>query len=113
MNKALKELYDRAEERIAGRYDEFLIISDNKAYDGFFGKNGYNSMTLLGFDKSTKTWYKISSRVADVIDSYEPMTWSIDIPTEYNCVRIFFRKPVYIHDTIPLSSVRVFNNKEI
>ena len=54
MKKKLKELIANAEPRLAGRYDMFLIVSENKPYGGAYGKNGYNFMTILGFDDSTK-----------------------------------------------------------
>ena len=112
MNKALKELYDNAEPRLAGRYDWFLVVSDNKKYSGFCGENGYNSMTLLGYDSTTQKYYKVTSQMADVFYTIDKMTWNIDIPTKYNCVRIFFNGSVYITDNIPISSVRLSDTKE-
>ena len=112
MKKKLKELIANAEPRLAGRYDMFLIVSENKPYGGAYGKNGYNFMTVLGFDDSTKKWYKVSASIADVLVSFDKMSWNIDIPTCYNCVRIWFDHPVYINMDIRVSSVRVSNQQE-
>lgn len=113
MKKKLKELIESAESRLAGKYDAFLIVSENKPYNGFYEKTGYNFMTVLGFDGDDGKWYKVSINYSDVMTTYDKMSWNIDIPTEYNCVRIWFSHPVYINSDIQLSSIRVDNQPNL
>ena len=105
MKKALKELLEKAEPRVAGRYDAFLIIDDHKQYNGFWGKNGFNSMTILGYDSTTQKYYLISSGIADVIYTLDKIAWNIDISSSLGCVHIWFSSPVYIHNDLAISSV--------
>lgn len=108
MKKKLKELIASAPHRIAGRYDAFLVIDEKTEYD----HNGYNIMTVLGYDETTETWYNVSEHGADVLCTFCKMSWNIDIPAEYGCTRIWFDKPVYINFDFPCSSVRVADQHE-
>ena len=105
MKKALKELIANAERRVAGRYDAFLIIDDHKPYSGFWGKNGFNSMTILGYDSTTQKYYLISSGIADIIYTSDKISWNIDISSSLGCVHIWFNSPVYITNDLAISSV--------
>ena len=107
MKKKLKELIENAKPRLAGRYDMFLIVNEQKPYNGFYGNTGYNFMTILGYDETTKEWYRVSEHYSDVLNSFDKMSWNIDIPSAYGCVRIWFDYPVYINTDVKLSSVRL------
>ncbi|MBO4542343.1 MAG: hypothetical protein J5725_04090 [Bacteroidales bacterium] len=113
MKKALKELLEKAEPRVAGRYDAFLIIDDHKQYNGFWGKNGFNSMTILGYDKTTQQHYLISTKMSDVLTTFDKMSWNIDIPSNYGCIRIWFDHPVYITLDTAISSIRVDSEEQM
>ena len=47
MKKALKELIQKAEVRTSGEFDSIMIVPKGK-YDGFWGKNCYDNMLVLG-----------------------------------------------------------------
>ena len=113
MKKALKELLEKAEPRVVGRYDAFLIIDDHKHYNGFWGKNGFNSMTILGYDKTMQQYYLISTKISDVLTTFDKMSWNIDIPSNYGCIRIWFDHPVYITLDTAISSIRVESEEQM
>jgi hypothetical protein len=113
MKKALKELIDNAERRVAGRYDSFLIVDDHKPYGGAFGKNGFNSMTILGYDNTTQKYYLITTGMSDVLYTFDKMSWNIDIPSNYGCMRIWFDHPVYITLDMALSSIQVISEAQM
>ncbi len=93
MKKELKQLIESAEQYNAQLLDELLIIPSGKAYNGFWGKNGYNKIILLGINKRDYKVYRIDTDIQhDVIsfDYLKEIGIKIDIPEEYNCVRLFF-----------------------
>ena len=113
MKRALKELIATAERRVAGRYDSFLVVDDHKLYNGVFGKNGFNSMTILGYDNTTQQHYLISTKMSDVLTTFDKMSWNIDIPSDYGCIRIWFDHPVYITLDTAISSIRVESEEQM
>lgn len=106
MKKALKELIENTEFKRKGKFSNFIIVS-NGVYDGFWGKNGYNNILLLGFDAEDKKYYKItdSADVFSIFDFKEIYSFSLEIPSEYGVPRIWFTKPVFIDNTVPISTV--------
>ena len=108
MKKALKELLENAEEKRVGHFHNLLIVS-NGVYDGFWGKNGYNNIILLGYVASDTKYYKITES-ADIFNIFDLgrnnfRTLNIDIPTEYGVPRIWFNKPIFIDYSAPISGV--------
>lgn len=106
MTDKLKELIEKAPVKRKGTFKNFMIVS-NGAYDGFFGKNGFDSIILLGFDVETKEYVKITD-YADVFDIFnvgEHIGFNLDIPTEYGIPRIWFGKPVHIDNELNTSTV--------
>ena len=106
MTDKLKELIEKAPIKRKGTFKDFLIVS-NGLYDGFWGVTGFNSIILLGFDLETDQYVKITDH-ADVFDIYnvgENISFSFDIPTEYEIPRIWFSKPIRIDNELNVSSV--------
>lgn len=104
MRKALKEIIDTAEERSVGYFDLLMFVS-NGIYNGFWGKNGYDKILILGYVRSELKWF-IISRDDDVFSIYQLNgTFNLDINSEYGVPTIWFNKPVYIDDSMHLSSV--------
>lgn len=105
MRKALKEIIDTAEERLVGDFDYLMIVS-NGIYDGFWGKNGYDNILILGYVRTEKKWF-IISRYGDVFCMYYPImgTFTLDINHKYGVPTIGFVKPIHIDNTEQLSSV--------
>ena len=103
MNKAQKELIEKAIKYNGEPIDSLYIISEDRLYNGFWGKNGYNGMIIIAYSKSTKEYYKWDSYPRDVIDCCKELQFGIDIPNDTNCVRLFFHKPITLQ-TAQLSS---------
>ena len=96
MKKALKELIENAQEYNGELLTSLLIIPSGKLYDGFWGKNGYEYVNVIGckMDGGQRTHYKITIDKADVVNVLAVEIDSIDIPHELGCVKISFNKPI-------------------
>lgn len=104
MRKALKKIIDTAEERSVGYFDSLMFVP-NGIYNGFFGKNGYDNILILGYVRSEQKWF-IVSRYDDVFSIYQLNgTFNLEINSAYGVPTIWFNKPVYIDDSMHLSSV--------
>lgn len=99
MKKQLKELIENAPYRIVGDYRCLMIIS-NGTYNGFWGKNGYNNILVLGQDDKENQWYKIAEYV-DVltIEHIGNCSCNVDIPEAYGMPVLWFRRPIHIENT--------------
>lgn len=98
MKKKLKELIENSPYRQVGDYDYLMTIS-NGIYKGFWGKNGYNNILVLGRDWKTLKWYKITDDV-DVlrIENIGRYGLNVEIPTEYGMPCMWFHTPIHIED---------------
>lgn len=80
-------------------YSEFLIIPKEKKYDGFWGENGYNEILILAGSLDKNEW-KIVSSDSDVLNLMDLKNANFDVPTDYECLRLFFGHPVKITSTL-------------
>lgn len=102
MNDKLKELIKKASCKPVGYFTSLMFISNGK-YDGFWKENGYDNILILGY--SDGEWYRVSE-YGDVFNIYRTlMNFNLDIPTEYGVPRIWFDEPIYIDNSLELSSV--------
>lgn len=86
MKKALKELIENAIEKRTGDFYAFLMIPNGR-YDGFWGKNGYDNILLLGQSKDDHKWYKIADHIDAVHFFYPPsLNWEINSRYGVPCV---------------------------
>lgn len=99
MNKACKELIENAQTYNCQEIKTLYIINSGRLYNGLWGKNGYNNIIVLGEAKD-KNFYILSSKhqtdVVNVQSLFENETCSIDISGKYNCVRVWFNKPLIV-----------------
>lgn len=102
MKKALKELLEKAPVKLVGDFRSFMVIS-NDVYDGFWGRNGYNNIILLGSSCDGK-WFRISE-YADVFFAYDIRSLNVDISTEYGVPKFWFDQPIHIDYTLQTSSI--------
>ena len=110
MKKALKELIENAPRRDCGEYVYFLLIPTNRMYNGFFGKNGYNNMIVLGYDKAEKKHYRLDKESgSDDFSIWDVYGTQMDVPNEYGCVRVHFREPLRVD--YPQSSVMAYGKR--
>lgn len=104
MTDKLRKLIDNATFRPVGTFDKLMFVS-NGTYDGFWGVNGYDHILVLGWERKTNTWYRISA-YGDKFDIYKTGAgFNLDIPTEYGVPCIWFNRPIYIDNTLGVSSV--------
>lgn len=104
MKKALKELIAEAPMKTKGTFSVLMAVP-NGIYNGFFGKNGYYNIMLLGLDAEDKEWYKISDKGDLFYISRTMMSFDLDISTTYGVPTISFGKPVYIDNSQELSTI--------
>lgn len=106
MTEILKKLIETAPTKRCGKFINFMFVS-NGEYDGFWGKNGYDSMIIFGYDLELEKYVKITD-YADVFNIYRlngNNSFSLDIPTEYGIPRIWFSTPIRIDNELDISSV--------
>lgn len=98
MKKALKELIENAPVKRTGKFVELMFVDGGK-YGGFYGKNGFDKMIVLGRDADEDiTWYKIVTEKdeCDKFDIYSKIMskrapgFNLDIITVYGAPRIWF-----------------------
>ena len=73
------------------------IIPTGKKYKDSLGINGYNSMILIG-ETCDDQYYYLNKDQIDILLFYyvKDLVRGIDIPSETNCVRLQFGKPVRV-----------------
>lgn len=93
MKKALKELIENAEIKRVGEFHAFLTIP-NGIYKGFWGKNGFDKILLLGQCSDGK-WYKIADEI-DAIHFFYPPALNWEISSKYGVTSFWARAPISI-----------------
>ena len=58
---------------------------------------------MLAYNKQDETWYRVSYESCDNVFISDIHNFSMDVPREYGCVRIWFNSEVRL--TPPASSV--------
>ena len=110
MKEELKDLIDNAPIVEEGLFKHFLIVPSDTVYDGFWGKNGYDNIIVLGefADDSAEQGYKGYGRIdqysgSDAFHITSILNANIDIPSEFGCVRLWFNEPISV--SYPASSI--------
>lgn len=98
MTDAFKELLENAPVRKSGLFNRFMFAS-NGIYDGFWGKNGYDNIIVLGQATEDDLWYRIACEVDAFNISFKESytSVSIDIPSEFGVPCLFFHKPIQVN----------------
>ena len=105
MTEKEKKLIERAiiledeKEMFNLNYKSIYIINSGKLYDGFWGKNGYKSIIVLGLDEEERLINISRNYQCDVFDiktQYEFGYPRFDIPKDDNCFRIFLLERKYV-----------------
>lgn len=104
MTDKLKNLISNAPKKPVGTFDKLMFVS-NGIYDGFWGENGYDHILILGWERATNEWFKVSE-YGDKFDIYETGPWfNLDIPTDYGVPVIWFNRPIHINNSLGVSNV--------
>lgn len=91
MKAKLKELIENALPFQEGEYNEFLIIPSGKEYNGFWCKNGYDNIIVLGKKQFETEWVRIDEGSTDDFSlSFNHYLGGLnfDIPHELGCIRL-------------------------
>ena len=117
MNKSI----EKAEDYELGKpLSSIYIISTNKLYDGFWEKNGYNGIIIIGVGYiEDKLYFVNRDYECDVIDFsfigvghfINVRRMGIEIPHDKNCIHIWFDKPICFKDL--LSTMEMMERMEI
>lgn len=110
MKKALKELIENAEVKMVGEFSAFLTIP-NGIYEGFWGKNGYDNILLLGQSTEDGKWYRIADTIYAIHLCYPPsLNWKIS--SKYGVPSFWTTEPISIHYDGFTSSVIACSNEK-
>ena len=112
MKKALKELIENAADKREGYFSSFIFIPDG-IYNGFWGKNGYDKMIILGFDVKLKMWCRITDKSAetDLFSILKPIKFNVHIRHDLGVPEIFLDIPIRIDNTKQLSQILVYGEE--
>ena len=114
MTEKLKELIKTAPTIQKGIFQFFLIIS-NGIYDGIWGENGYNNIIILAQKPKSNVWYKLCENADKftIFNIVKDEMFNIDIPSDYEVPRIWFKNPIKIDYDIPTSDIFGFMEREV
>lgn len=111
MKKAVKEFIEKAVPLKSEVFQELFIIDSEKAYDGFWGKNGFNDIILIGRAPKSEE-YELITNYSDAIWFYRSYRGcTIDIPNKTGVIRLYFDTPIKIQSL--LSTVTFVPNESI
>lgn len=96
MTRKLKGILENAKAKTKGEFSEFLIIPSKEAYDGFWGKNGYNKIIVLARDHKENEWVKVSG-CSDVLCLMKNCGANFDVPSDLKCLRMSLNKPSFVY----------------
>ena len=108
MKKHLKEIIKNSKPYELGKpLSEIYIISTSKLYKGFWEKNGYNGIILIGKYGKYGDFYNINGKYeVDVIRLCDGVAMGgMDIPNDKNCIRVWFIKPVCFTEVLSMMDV--------
>lgn len=103
MKKAIKGFIGKAVPLKSKVFQELFIIDSEKAYDGFWGRNGYNKIVLIGRPPNGEEYELITDYSDAIVFSQSCSGCTIDIPNSTGIVRLWWDKPIEIESL--LSSV--------
>lgn len=94
MKKNIKELIEKAlPYKLGSPLSSIDIISTDKLYNGFWGKNGYNGIIILGYYKD-KCYFVNKDYECDVVElrylGKIAQSLALEISHERNVVHIWF-----------------------
>lgn len=106
MNKKQKELIEFALPYEFGKpLKSIYIIPTGRQYNGFWGKNGYNDIKVVGLGWEDNNYYIINPNTdCDVISFFDlgesARFIQIDVPKRLNCIRLWCDRPICFNDTL-------------
>ena len=122
MTKKEKELINEAiivdnKELLKLSFESIYMINSGKLYNGFFGKNGYNNIILLGVTRDDNKIINITN--SSHVDVFELDATNFEygikfeIPSETNCFHIYTLSKRYnfkIEDMLSTYKLKIERN---
>lgn len=97
MNKACKELIEKALPYNGEKLTSIYIINSGTAYEDFDHKNGYNELIIIGchtIKLNCAKYYNLSQNqsvdLCTIRGLFADDRCRIDIPRKYNCIHLYF-----------------------
>lgn len=103
MNKACKEFIEKSKPYNGEKLTSIYIINSGKLYRGFWGKNGYNKIIVIGCRSTEdgKEYYNVSNDyevdVVRIQELVEHDQCHIDISNKLGCIHIWFNKTMKLN----------------
>lgn len=115
MNKKQKALVAKAELYPLGTpLDGLYVIPSGRLYKGFFDKKKWEHMILVGYNIENEKYYLIENSEHEDIDVvtffHFSHVFSVDIPHEYEAIRLVFDNPVKIDEIMSAVTPREIVN---
>lgn len=113
MNKVQKEMIEKAKPFTTSDllFNAIYIINSGKEYAGFWGKNGYKNIIILGqvygkTPKETET-YLLNDGDCDIlhIENETNHRLAFEIPNDTNCLHMWVLAPYKIKCYLPQSCI--------
>ena len=108
MRKKVKEFVAKAVPRIHDEFHNLYVINSGRKYDGFFGKNGYNDIILIGKRNECEE-YELITDWSDAVHVFHG-GFNMDIASDNGIVHLWTNNSFKIWGNVA-SSV-IFNDKE-
>lgn len=115
MTKYLKEIINNSVPYELGKpLHSIYIISTGKLYQGFWGKNGYNGIIIIGSSGKDNRFYHVNGEYeVDVIRLGENVEIDgMEIPHNVNCIHIWFKNQVCFTDVLSTMIVEQYKKQE-
>ena len=116
MNKAQKEFIEQAKPYELGKpLRSIFLIPAGKLYTGFWGKNGYNNIIIVGWGgRDDDNYYIVNKEYqCDVVNFMSlgslAQCCNIDVPHKLNCILMGFGKPICFKDNLSTMMPEVYN----
>ena len=103
MTKACKELIEKAKHYNGEELTSIYIINSGRLYSGFWGKNGFNKIIVIGCRSTEdgKEYYNVSNDyevdVVRIQELAEHDQCNIDISNKLGCIHIWFNKTMKLN----------------
>lgn len=91
-------------------YKCIYLCDSGKQYDGFYGKNGFNSLIIIG--QTPEGEFELISDYSDVFSCLTNRQFDIDINKNDGMIRIFFDSPVQINYVLSTCAAHDIQNQK-
>lgn len=105
MKKKVKDFIAQAVPRYHDEFHNLFVIDSERIYDGFFGKNGYNNIILIGKRNDCED-YELITDWSDAVHVFYG-GFDMDIHSETGIIHLWSNKGFKLHGGV--NSSVIFN----